>query len=205
MAMSPASSTRPSPSTTGIDIYLGSGGAPEGVLAAAALRCIGGQMHGRLILDSDEKRQRAEAHGIRDLRRVYRAEDMASGDVLFAATGITDGSLFGGVRFGRGQRPRFRSSPARRPARSAGCAQSIGTGTSSGADDWMPLTLFGLFAVTAMLAFYAVEHRSPWFILAFAGACLLASLYGFLSGAWPFGVVEAIWALVALRRWQKAR
>ncbi len=95
------------PETTGIDIYLGSGGAPEGVLAAAALRCIGGQMRGRLILDSDDKRQRAEAHGIRDLRRVYRAEDMASGDVLFAATGITDGSLFGGVRFGRGTATTF--------------------------------------------------------------------------------------------------
>jgi hypothetical protein len=66
------------------------------------------------------------------------------------------------------------------------------------------LTLFGLVAVTAMLAFYAVEHRSTWFILAFAGACGLASIYGFLSGAWPFGVVEAIWGLVAIRRWQKA-
>lgn len=67
------------------------------------------------------------------------------------------------------------------------------------------LTLFGLFAVTAMLAFYAVEHRSRWFILAFAGACVLASAYGFLSGAWPFGLVEGVWALVALRRWQKAK
>lgn len=89
------------PDKTGIDIYLGSGGAPEGVLAAAALRCIGGQMCGRLIVDSDEKRRRAEEHGIRDLRRIYRAEDMATGDVIFAATGITDGSLFGGVRFNR--------------------------------------------------------------------------------------------------------
>ena len=56
-----------------------------------------------------------------------------------------------------------------------------------------------------MLAFYAVEHCSPWFILAFSGACALASVYGFFSGAWPFGVVDAVWALVALRRWQKAR
>jgi fructose-1,6-bisphosphatase II / sedoheptulose-1,7-bisphosphatase len=95
------------PDTAGIDIYLGSGGAPEGVLAAAALRCIGGQMHGRLILDSEEKRQRADAHGLRDHRRVYRAEDMAAGDVLFAATGITDGSLFAGVRFGRGTATTF--------------------------------------------------------------------------------------------------
>lgn len=64
------------------------------------------------------------------------------------------------------------------------------------------LTLFGLAAVTAMLIFYALEDRSPWFIVAFAGACALASVYGFLQGAWPFGIVEAIWALVALRRWQ---
>ncbi len=63
------------------------------------------------------------------------------------------------------------------------------------------LTLFGLVAVSAMLGFYALERRSPWFILAFAGACLFASLYGFLSGAWPFGIVEAVWALVAFRRW----
>jgi hypothetical protein len=64
------------------------------------------------------------------------------------------------------------------------------------------LTLFGLFAVTAMLVFYALEDRDPWFVLAFACACVLASLYGFLQGAWPFGIVEAIWALVAVRRWQ---
>jgi hypothetical protein len=62
------------------------------------------------------------------------------------------------------------------------------------------LTLFGLFAVTAMLVFYALEQRSPFFVLAFAAACGLGSLYGFLQGAWPFGVVEAIWAGVALRR-----
>ena len=63
------------------------------------------------------------------------------------------------------------------------------------------LTLFGLFAVTAMLLCYALEERSPWFILGFAGACALGSAYGFLQGAWPFGLVEAIWAVVALRRW----
>jgi len=67
------------------------------------------------------------------------------------------------------------------------------------------LTLFGLLAVTAMLVCYAVEARSPWFVLAFAGACALGSVYGFLQGAWPFGVVEAIWALVAVRRWWRAR
>jgi hypothetical protein len=64
------------------------------------------------------------------------------------------------------------------------------------------LTLFGLFAVTAMLVTYALEDRSHWFILAFAGACLLGSIYGFLQGAWPFGVIEAIWAAVAVRRWR---
>lgn len=64
------------------------------------------------------------------------------------------------------------------------------------------LTLFGLFAVTMMLVCYALEHRSHWFVLAFAAACGLGSAYGFLQGAWPFGVVEAIWALVALRRWR---
>ncbi|HTC37299.1 MAG TPA: hypothetical protein VK693_00025 [Steroidobacteraceae bacterium] len=63
------------------------------------------------------------------------------------------------------------------------------------------LTLFGLFAVTAMLVTYALEGRSPWFILAFAAACALGSIYGFLQGAWPFGLVEAIWAIVAVRRW----
>jgi hypothetical protein len=63
------------------------------------------------------------------------------------------------------------------------------------------LTLFGLFAVTAMLVFYALEDRSNWFILAFAAACVLSSIYGFLQGAWPFGLVEAIWAAVAAHRW----
>jgi hypothetical protein len=65
------------------------------------------------------------------------------------------------------------------------------------------LTLFGLFAVTAMLVCYAFEERSPLFVLAFAGACGLASAYGFLQGAWPFGLIEAIWAGVALRRWHR--
>jgi hypothetical protein len=67
------------------------------------------------------------------------------------------------------------------------------------------LTLFGLFAVTAMLVFYALEKRSPWFILAFAGACALGSAYGFLQGAWPFGLIEAIWAIVAARRWWRSK
>lgn len=63
------------------------------------------------------------------------------------------------------------------------------------------LTVFGLVAVGAMLIFYALEERSPWFVLAFAGSCLMASAYGFLQGVWPFGLVEAIWAFVAARRW----
>jgi hypothetical protein len=67
------------------------------------------------------------------------------------------------------------------------------------------LSAFGLFAVTAMLVCYAVEQRSAWFILAFAGSCALGSLYGFRQGAWPFGLVEAFWAMVALRRWHYAR
>lgn len=67
------------------------------------------------------------------------------------------------------------------------------------------LTSFGLFAVSAMLVCYALERRSPWFTLAFAGACALGSVYGFLQGAWPFGLVEAAWSLVALRRWGQNR
>lgn len=67
--------------------------------------------------------------------------------------------------------------------------------------DW--LAAFGLCSVTAMLVFYALEDRSPAYILAFAAACALASVYGFLQGAWPFGVVEAIWMLIAIRRWRK--
>ena len=67
------------------------------------------------------------------------------------------------------------------------------------------LSLFGLLAVTAMLVAYALEERSHWFILAFAGACALGSIYGFLQGAWPFGLVEVIWAGVALRRWMIRR
>jgi hypothetical protein len=67
------------------------------------------------------------------------------------------------------------------------------------------LSAFGLFAVTAMLVCYALEARSHWFVLGFAGACALGSVYGFLQGAWPFGVVEAIWAVVAAHRWRRSR
>jgi len=67
-----------------------------------------------------------------------------------------------------------------------------------------PLSIFGLFSVTAMLVCYAFEARSRWFILGFAGACLLGSAYGFMQGAWPFGLVEAIWSAVAIRRWALA-
>jgi len=68
-----------------------------------------------------------------------------------------------------------------------------------------PLTAFGLFAVTAMLVCYALEKHSPWFVLAFAFACALGSVYGFLQGAWPFGLVEAVWSLVAFRRWWRTK
>jgi fructose-1,6-bisphosphatase II / sedoheptulose-1,7-bisphosphatase len=83
---------------TGIDIYMGSGGAPEGVLAAAALRCVGGQLQGRLLFRNDDERGRARRWGIDDLDRIYALEDLASGDVIFAATGVTDGSLLKGVK-----------------------------------------------------------------------------------------------------------
>ena len=82
---------------TGIDMYMGSGGAPEGVLASAALRCIGGQMEGRLLFRNDDERARARKWGIEDLDRKYTMMDMASGDVIFAATGVTDGSMLKGV------------------------------------------------------------------------------------------------------------
>jgi len=83
---------------TGIDVYMGSGGAPEGVLAAAALRCVGGQIQGKLLFRNDEERGRAHRCGITDLNRVYKLEELASGDVIFAATGVTDGSLLDGVK-----------------------------------------------------------------------------------------------------------
>ncbi|MCR4281840.1 MAG: class II fructose-bisphosphatase [Bauldia sp.] len=89
------------PETTGIDIYLGIGGAPEGVLAAAALRCMGGQMQGRLVITSDEQKERALRFGVADLDKKYDMTEMARGDVLFAATGVTDGNLLAGVHFGK--------------------------------------------------------------------------------------------------------
>jgi fructose-1,6-bisphosphatase II / sedoheptulose-1,7-bisphosphatase len=87
------------PESTGIDIYLGIGGAPEGVLAAAALACIGGQFQGRLVLDTEEKCSRAAKMGVKDPRKKYQMEDMVTGDCLFAATGVTTGSMLKGVRF----------------------------------------------------------------------------------------------------------
>ena len=89
------------PDETGIDIYLGTGGAPEGVLAASALRCIGGQMQGRLLLDTPEKIARAAKMGVSDPNKVYTMNEMARGETLFAATGVTDGNMLSGVRFGR--------------------------------------------------------------------------------------------------------
>ncbi len=89
------------PERTGIDIYLGIGGAPEGVLAAAALRCTGGQMQGRLVISSDEQRDRARRMGVTDVDHKFDMSELASGEVLFAATGVTDGDLLSGVTFGR--------------------------------------------------------------------------------------------------------
>jgi fructose-1,6-bisphosphatase II / sedoheptulose-1,7-bisphosphatase len=83
---------------SGIDIYMGSGGAPEGVLAAAALRAIGGQIQGRLLFRNDDEKARARKWGITDLNRKYSMTDMAKGDVMFAATGVTSGSMLKGVR-----------------------------------------------------------------------------------------------------------
>jgi fructose-1,6-bisphosphatase II / sedoheptulose-1,7-bisphosphatase len=83
---------------SGVDMYMGSGGAPEGVLAAAALRCIGGQFQGRLLFRNDDERGRARRLGITDLDRKYDLLELARGDVMFAATGVTDGSLLRGVR-----------------------------------------------------------------------------------------------------------
>jgi fructose-1,6-bisphosphatase II / sedoheptulose-1,7-bisphosphatase len=86
---------------TGIDIYLGIGGAPEGVLSAAALRCIGGQMQTRLVIDTDELRARTEKMGIKDPKKKYEIEDMVKGDCLFAATGVTTGPMLQGVKYNR--------------------------------------------------------------------------------------------------------
>jgi fructose-1,6-bisphosphatase II / sedoheptulose-1,7-bisphosphatase len=87
------------PGETGIDLYMGIGAAPEGVIAAGALRCIGGQMQGRLILDTEEKRARAKKMGVSDPDKKYGLNDLARGDVVVAATGVTDGALLDGVRF----------------------------------------------------------------------------------------------------------
>ncbi|AEV38036.1 Fructose-1,6-bisphosphatase class II [Pseudovibrio sp. FO-BEG1] len=89
------------PEETGIDLYVGIGGAPEGVLAAAALRCIGGQMQGRLVITREEQVERAGRMGIDDINRKYTMEEMAGGDVLFAATGVTTGNFLKGVKLGR--------------------------------------------------------------------------------------------------------
>ena len=87
------------PEKSGIDIYMGTGGAPEGVLAAGALRCVGGQMQGRLILDTEAKVERARTMGVKDPKKKYDMTELASGDVVVAATGVTDGPLLSGVRF----------------------------------------------------------------------------------------------------------
>jgi fructose-1,6-bisphosphatase II / sedoheptulose-1,7-bisphosphatase len=88
--------------STGVDMYVGSGGAPEGVLAAAALRCTGGQIQGRLLFANDEQKERAKRMGVNDFNRKYATHELAAGDVVFAATGVTDGSMVGGVRLFKG-------------------------------------------------------------------------------------------------------
>ena len=87
---------------TTIDMYMGSGGAPEGVLAAAALRCVGGQFNGRLLFRNDDERGRAKKWGIEDLDKIYKLEELAKGDCIFAATGVTSGSLLEGVKHLKG-------------------------------------------------------------------------------------------------------
>ncbi|HLH12440.1 MAG TPA: class II fructose-bisphosphatase [Methylovirgula sp.] len=89
------------PDDTGVDLYLGIGGAPEGVLAAGALRCVGGQMQGRLVLDTGEKIARAASMGVADPKRKYDMKELASGDVIVSLTGVTDGPLLAGVKFGK--------------------------------------------------------------------------------------------------------
>ncbi len=89
--------------TTTIDVYMGQGGAPEGVLACAALRCVGGQFQGRLVFRNEDERARAAKWGIEDLDKVYALEELAKGDCIFAATGVTDGSLLAGVKRVRGK------------------------------------------------------------------------------------------------------
>ena len=110
---------------TNIDIYIGQGGAPEGVLAAAALRCVGGQMNGRLVFRNDDERARAAKWGIEDLDRIYKLEDLAAGDCIFAATGVTDGSLLAGVK-------RFR-----RPTGMVMTTDSVVMRASSGTVRWV--------------------------------------------------------------------
>ena len=89
---------------TTIDMYMGQGGAPEGVLAAAALRCVGGQFNGRLVFRNEDEKARAAKWGIEDLDRIYKLEDLAKGDCIFAATGVTSGSLLEGVKRRKGGR-----------------------------------------------------------------------------------------------------
>jgi fructose-1,6-bisphosphatase II / sedoheptulose-1,7-bisphosphatase len=90
------------PGITGIDMYMGSGGAPEGVLAAAALKCMGGQLFGKLLFRNDDERGRAKKAGITNFDRVYTRDDLVTGDVIFAASGVTDGSLVPGIKRGIG-------------------------------------------------------------------------------------------------------
>ena len=112
---------------------MGSGGAPEGVLAAAALRCVGGQFQGRLLFRNDDERARARRWGVEDLDRIYQLEDLAKGDVIFAATGVTDGSLLDGVKRRRTCITTESVVMRASPARCAGSRASTGRSTSRAA------------------------------------------------------------------------
>jgi hypothetical protein len=113
--------------------------------------------------------------------------------------------LFGKIDVEGSARERGRGDENEKPDEHRGVPRrETGSNSCITFDVMDALTAFGLFAVTAMLVCYTLEQRSTWFILAFAGSCGLGSVYGFLQGAWPFGLVEAIWALVALRRWHYA-
>ena len=142
------------PAKTGIDIYLGIGGAPEGVLAAAALRCIGGQMQTRLVIDTEQLRERTLTMGIKDPKKKYEIDDMVKGDCLFSATGVTTGAMLTGVKFGKtGDRDgnrgdalghRHRAPRARRAPR-AGEVSSGLTDAGQRQSIWCPAMQDGIF------------------------------------------------------------
>jgi len=151
------------PDNTGVDMYLGIGGAPEGVLAAVALRCIGGQMQCRLILDTEEKRERAHKMGIRDPKMIYGIEDMARGDCLFAATGVTTGSLLSGVKFTR--KDVIETETVVMRSVTAPCAISRPSTASSRSSTWIDTRMPNDVVVRQVDA----DERAVWKLLWFSG------------------------------------